>query len=62
MKELLTALGLVFVIEGAFLSLFPQRAIKMAESIRLLSVNDLRIAGISAAILGFLVIAVMRVF
>ena len=56
MKELITALGLLFFLEGLFLAIFPSRIKSMLEIIKATHENKLRLFGIAFLIIGFLII------
>ena len=60
MKDLLTAVGLMFVVEGAMYALFPEAMKKMARQIEQLADQHLRMAGLFFAIFGFVIVAVLR--
>lgn len=60
MGELLTALGLMFVIEGATYALFPEAMKRMVSQLLALQTNQIRMFGLAFAIFGFLIIAVLR--
>ncbi len=56
----LTAIGLVFVIEGLTYALVPGQVKKMMASLQSLSDEQLRIAGTAALAAGVIVIGVAR--
>ena len=56
MKELITAVGLLFFIEGLFLAIFPSRIKNMLEMIKNTTANKLRSFGLFFLIIGFLII------
>ena len=56
MSEIITAIGLVFFIEGLFLAIFPSRVKNMLELIKNTSTNTLRTYGVTFLIIGFLII------
>jgi uncharacterized protein YjeT (DUF2065 family) len=60
MTDLLTALGLMFVIEGAMYAAFPRGMREMVMKIAELSDVQIRNIGFFVAILGFAIIAVLR--
>ena len=62
MRDLLTALGLVFVIEGSMLTLFPEAMRNVMSRIMKIPYNQLRIIGLFSASFGFTIIAVLRGF
>ena len=55
-KELITAIGLLFFIEGLFLAIFPSRIKNMLEVIKNTPENKLRSFGLFFLIIGFLII------
>jgi len=56
MSEIITAIGLVFFIEGLLLAIFPLRVKNMLELIKNTSNNTLRAFGVTFLIIGFLII------
>jgi uncharacterized protein len=52
MSDLLTALGLVLVIEGLLYALAPRLARRMMSAAREMSDDQLRLGGVVAAIVG----------
>jgi len=56
LKELITAIGLLFFIEGLFLAIFPSRIKNILELIKNTPENKLRALGIIFLIIGFLII------
>ncbi len=56
MKELATAIGLIFFIEGLLIAIFPSRIKSMLELIKNTPENRLRIFGLIFLIIGFLII------
>tara|TARA_B100001989_G_scaffold125801_1_gene88831 strand:+ start:1328 stop:1513 length:186 start_codon:yes stop_codon:yes gene_type:complete len=55
-NELITAIGLLFFIEGFFLAIFPSRIKNMLEVIKNTPENKLRFFGLFFLIIGFLII------
>tara|TARA_B100001059_G_C17689415_1_gene504121 strand:+ start:39 stop:224 length:186 start_codon:yes stop_codon:yes gene_type:complete len=55
-NEFITAIGLLFFIEGFFLAIFPSRIKNMLEMIKNTQENKLRIFGLFFLIIGFLII------
>tara|TARA_B100001057_G_scaffold427845_1_gene452840 strand:+ start:83 stop:268 length:186 start_codon:yes stop_codon:yes gene_type:complete len=55
-KELITAVGLLFFIEGLFLAIFPSRIKNMLELIKNTNEKILRSFGLVFLIIGFLII------
>ena len=60
MEDLFTALGLVLVIEGALYALFPEGMQRMMAQALELPPALLRRAGLGAAVLGFVVVWLIR--
>jgi len=56
MQDLITAIGLLFFIEGLFIAIFPSRIINMLELIKNTPENKLRSFGVTFLIIGFLII------
>jgi len=56
LKELITAIGLLFFIEGLFLAIFPSRIKNILELIKNTSESKLRTLGVVFLIIGFLII------
>ena len=56
MNDLITAIGLLFFIEGLFLAIFPSRTKSMLEIIKKTPENKLRSFGVTFLIMGFLII------
>jgi uncharacterized protein YjeT (DUF2065 family) len=56
LKELITAIGLLFFIEGLFLAIFPSRIKNILELIKNTPEIKLRTLGIVFLIIGFLII------
>jgi uncharacterized protein YjeT (DUF2065 family) len=62
MSELLTALGLMFVLEGALYALFPDYMKRMMFMLLALPVQQIRAFGLIFAVFGFLMVATIRGF
>ena len=60
MSDLITAIGLLFFIEGLLLALFPSRIKNMLKVIENMSENKLRYSGIFFLPIGFIIIWYMR--
>ena len=60
MIDLLTALALVLVIEGAFMALFPHRLRQVLEMLDQVSPDALRFGGLVAASAGVLFVWLLR--
>ena len=60
MRDLITAIGLLFFIEGLLLALFPSRIKNMLKIIETMSTNKLRYLGIFFLLIGFIIIWYMR--
>ena len=56
MNDLITAIGLLFFIEGLFLAIFPSRIKNMLELIKDTPTNKLRTFGLFFLIIGFAII------
>jgi len=54
--DLITAIGLLFFIEGLFLAIFPSRIKNILELIKNVPVNRIRIFGVTFLIIGFSII------
>ena len=60
MPELIVAIGLVFVIEGLVFAAFPGVAKRLAATALESPENSLRIAGIVSAVIGVVLIWLVR--
>ena len=60
MSDLITAIGLLFFIEGFFLAMFPSRIKNMLKIIETMPENKLRYSGIFFLLIGFIIIWYMR--
>ena len=60
MSDLITAIGLLFIIEGLLLAMFPSRIKNMLKLIETMSENKLRYSGIFFLFIGFVIIWYMR--
>ena len=60
MSDLITAIGLLFFIEGFLLAMFPSRIKNMLKIIETMSENKLRYSGIIFLLIGFVIIWYMR--
>ena len=56
MKDLITAIGLIFFIEGLIIAIFPSRIKSMLELIKNTPKNKLRTFGVVFLAIGFLII------
>jgi len=56
MDDLITAIGLLFFIEGFFITIFPSRIKSMLKLIENTPENKLRSYGVIFLIIGFLII------
>jgi len=54
--DLITAIGLLFFIEGLFLAIFPSRIKNMLELIKNTPIKQLRTFGLVFLIIGFVII------
>ena len=59
MKELFIAFGLFLFIEGILYALFPSKMKNMLKKLDLLKETQLRIGGLTFAIVGFVIIYYM---
>lgn len=60
MMDFLTAIGLMLVLEGSLYALMPDQMKKtMIEAIKL-PASTLRMIGLTVAVFGFIIIAVLR--
>jgi len=55
-NDLITAIGLLFFIEGLFLAIFPSRIKNILELIKNTPINKLRTFGLVFLIIGFAII------
>jgi len=55
-NEFITAIGLIFFIEGLFIAIFPSKIKSMLELIKNTPENKLRTLGVIFLIIGFLII------
>jgi len=60
MSDFVAALGLVFAIEGLFLAAFPAGAKRTMASVLEMPDGSLRIAGIASALVGVLIVWLVR--
>jgi len=60
MNDLLVALGLVLVLEGALYALFPQGMINMMKRVPELPPASLRLMGVVAVGIGWLIVKLVR--
>ena len=60
MSDLITAIGLLFFIEGFLLAMFPSRIKNMLKLIETIPENKLRYSGIFFLFIGFVIIWYMR--
>ena len=56
MKDLITAIGLLFFIEGLFLAIFPSRIKNILELIKDTPINKLRTFGLFFLVIGFVIV------
>jgi|TARA_B110000027_G_scaffold78454_1_gene83471 uncharacterized protein len=56
MNDLITAIGLLFFIEGLFLAIFPSRIKNILEIIKDTPINKLRTFGLFFLVIGFAII------
>ena len=60
MQDLIIACIMAFVIEGIYYALFPEKAQEMMRIISEMEPDVLRKAGIAAAIVGVIIIAMIK--
>jgi uncharacterized protein YjeT (DUF2065 family) len=60
MSEIVAAIGLVLVLEGALYALFPEFMKRMAEQVIQTPGDTLRVAGVVSAALGVAVVWLLR--
>jgi len=60
MSDLWVALGLVLVLEGAMYALFPNQMIEMLRKMPEIPAVMLRVAGLTAIAIGWLVVWLVR--
>ena len=60
MSDLITAIGLLFFLEGLLLAMFPSRIKNMLKLIETMPSNKLRYSGIFFFFIGFVIIWYMR--
>lgn len=60
MSEIVAAIGLVLVLEGALYALFPEFMKRMAQQVIQTPGDTLRVAGVVSAALGVAVIWLLR--
>ena len=61
MRELIIAFGLFLFIEGVLYALFPSKMKNMLKKLDLVADRQLRIVGLSFAIIGFVIIWYLKV-
>jgi len=60
MKELIIAFGLFLFVEGILYAIFPSKMKSMLKKLELISTNQLRIGGLVFAVIGFIIIYLMK--
>ena len=60
MKELIIAFGLFLFIEGILYAIFPSKMKSMLKKLNEINDNQLRKGGLAFAILGFIIIWLMK--
>ena len=60
MSDLVTAIGLLFFIEGLLLAMFPSRIKNMLKIIDTMSSSKLRYSGIFFLLIGFIIVWYMK--
>ena len=56
MKELIIAFGLFLFIEGILYAIFPSKMKSMLKKLELINERQLRLGGLTFAVIGFLII------
>lgn len=59
-EQVLTALGLVFVIEGLLYALVPGHLRRMLENLQAMSDDQLRLGGVAALAFGVAIVWIVR--
>ena len=60
MKELIVAVGLLFVIEGLLYTIFPTQMKKMLQQMQNISGSNLRTGGLFFALIGFIIVWIIK--
>ena len=60
MKELIIAFGLFLFIEGILYAIFPAKMKSMLKKLEIININQLRIGGLIFAVIGFIIIYLMK--
>ncbi|OIO71130.1 MAG: DUF2065 domain-containing protein [Zetaproteobacteria bacterium CG_4_9_14_3_um_filter_49_83] len=60
MQDLWAALGLVLLLEGVFYALFPLQMIEMMRKLPEIPPQTLRVMGLTAVAIGWLIIKLVR--
>ena len=60
MKELIIAFGLFLFIEGILYAIFPSKMKSMLKKLEVIHVSQLRIGGLFFAIIGFVIVYLMK--
>jgi len=60
MKELIVAVGLLFVIEGLLYTVFPSQMKKMMQQMQNISTSNLRTGGLFFALIGFIIVWIIK--
>lgn len=60
MSELITAIGLVLILEGLVYGAFPAFGKRLGEMLQATPEETLRLAGLSCAIVGFFLVWLVR--
>lgn len=58
--DFLTAVGLVFVIEGVLLAVIPEALRRMVAAVVTQPIDALRIGGVASALIGLLIVWLAR--
>ena len=60
MKELIIAFGLFLFIEGILYAIFPSKMKSMLKKLEIIHVSQLRTGGLVFAIIGFIIVYLMK--
>jgi len=60
MKELIVAIGLLLVIEGLVYTIFPDQMKSMMRKMQELSTSNLRTGGLFFALIGFIIVWIIK--
>ena len=60
MKELIVAVGLLFVIEGLLYTIFPDQMKNMMKKMQDIPASNLRTGGLFFALIGFIIVWIIK--